>query len=118
MVIHQGDVYWIELEEPSGSEPGYSHPHVIIQNNLFNQSRINTVLVCALTSNLKRAAIPGNVLLDQDEASLPKQSVVMVSHIFTIDKTQLGEYVGTLSRQRINQILDGIRLLTEPRDLE
>ncbi|MDO8673685.1 MAG: type II toxin-antitoxin system PemK/MazF family toxin, partial [Dehalococcoidia bacterium] len=55
MVIDQGDIYWIDLEEPLGSEPGYRHPHVVIQNNAFNRSRINTVVVCPLTSNLKRA---------------------------------------------------------------
>jgi len=117
MVINQGDVYWIELGEPAGSEPGYQHPHVVIQNNLYNRSRMNTVIVCALTSNLKRASAPGNVILDLGEAGLPKQSVVLVSQIFTIDKTQLGEYLGTLSEKRIRQILEGIRLLTEPREV-
>jgi mRNA interferase MazF len=118
MVIQQGDIYWIELEEPSGSEPGYSHPHVVIQNNLFNQSRIRTVLVCVLTSNLGRAKVPGNVLLDPGEGNLPKQSVVVVSQLFTVDKAQLGEYIGALSRKRIKQIQQGITLLTEPRDVE
>jgi mRNA interferase MazF len=79
MVIQQGDIYWIELEEPTGSEPGYSHPHVVVQNNVFNASRINTVIVCALTSNLRRAQAPGNVLLEKGEANLPKESVVLVS---------------------------------------
>lgn len=118
MVINQGDIYWVELEEPVGSEPGYSHPHVVIQNNLFNRSRINTVLVCALTSNLKRAQAPGNVLLEKRETNLPKQSVVNVSQIFTVDKTQLDEYVGTVSKRRVGQILEGVRLLTEPREVE
>ena len=118
MVIKQGDIYWIELEEPSGSEPGYAHPHVVIQNNVFNQSRINTVIVCALTSNMKLANAPGNVLLEAGEANLPKQSVVIVSQIFTVDKTQLREYIGSLAKRRINQILAGIQLLTEPRDIE
>ena len=117
MVIHQGDIYWIELEEPSGSRPGYSHPHVVIQNNVFNQSRIHTVIVCALTSNLQRASAPGNVLLEAGEGNLPKQSVVVVSQIFTIDKSQLGEYIGSLSKKRASQILEGIRLLTEPREI-
>lgn len=118
MVINQGDIFWIDLDEPTGSEPGYSHPHVVIQNNVFNRSRINTVVVCALTSNLKRATVPGNVQLELGEANLPKQSVVVVSQIFTIDKTQLGDYIGTLSSKRVRQILDGIRLLTEPREVE
>ena len=118
MVVSQGDIYWVELDEPSGSEPGYSHPHVIIQNNVFNASKINTVIVCALTSNIKRAQAPGNVLLEQNEGNLPKQSVVLVSQIFTIDKSQLGEFIGKLSERRVRQILDGVYLLTEPRNLE
>lgn len=117
MVINQGDVVWIDLGEPSGSEPGYRRPYVVIQNNVFNYSRISTVVVCALTSNLRRAQAPGNVLLDKGEANLPKQSVVNISQIFTVDKRDLGEKIGTLSRQRVRQILDGLRLLTEPRDI-
>lgn len=118
MVIRQGEVYWIELGAPSGSEPGFRHPHVVIQNNLFNRSRINTVVVCALTSNLKRAEAPGNVLLDKDEANLPKRSVVNVSQLFTVDKRELEEKIGTLSAHRVQQIMDGIRLVLEPRDIE
>lgn len=118
MVINQGEVFWVDLDDPSGSEPGYRHPHVVVQNNLFNRSRINTVVVCALTSNLKRAQTPGNVLLSQREANLPKQSVVNVSQIFTVDKTQLREKIGTLSARRVREILNGLRLLTEPRESE
>ncbi len=73
-MINQGDIFWVELDEPTGSSPGYRHPHVVIQNNVFNRSRINTVVVCALTSNLQRAAAPGNVLLEPGEADLSKQS--------------------------------------------
>jgi mRNA interferase MazF len=118
MVINQGDIYWIELEEPTGSEPGYSHPHVVVQNNVFNASKINTVIVCALTSNIKRADAPGNVLLEKGEANLPKQSVVLVSQIFTVDKSQLGEFIGTLSERRVQQIIEGIYLMTEIRNLD
>jgi len=106
MVINQGDVFWIDLGEPSGSAPGYWHPHVVIQNNLFNHSRIRTVVVCALTSNLKRAEAPGNVLLTEGEANLPKRSVVNVSQIFTVDKSDLVERIGTLSPKRMREILD------------
>jgi len=118
MVINQGDIYWIDLGEPSGSAPGYLHPHVVIQNNVFNLSRINTVVVCALSSNLQRAEAPGNVLLDEGEANLPQKSVVIVSQIFTVDKSDLGEYIGTLSKKRARQILDGIKMLTEPREID
>ena len=111
-------MFWVDLGDPSGPAPGYLHPHVVIQNNLFNQSRINTVVVCVITSNLKRAQAPGNVLLAEGEANLPKQSVVNVSQIFTIDKRALMEKIGALPRQRVLEILAGIRLLTEPRDYE
>ncbi|MDE3089567.1 MAG: type II toxin-antitoxin system PemK/MazF family toxin [Chloroflexota bacterium] len=118
MVINQGDVYWIDFDEPSGSEPGYRHPHVVVQNNVFNRSEIRTVVVCALTSNLKRASAPGNVMLDKTETNLPKQSVVNVSQLFTVDKTQLVEYVGTLSPKRVREIINGIRLVLDPREPE
>jgi mRNA interferase MazF len=117
MVIRQGDVYWIELEIPSGSGPGYRHPHVVIQNNVLNQSRIHTVVVCQLTSNLKRAGLSGHVLLAKKETSLPKDSVVNVTQILTVDKTRLEDYVGTISPRRVREILDGIRLVLEPRDV-
>jgi mRNA interferase MazF len=99
------------LEEPSGSKLGYPHPHVVIQDNVINRSRVNTVVVCALTTNLKRAKAPGNVLLEAGEANLPKQSIVVVSQVSTVDKAQLGEYIGSLTRQRIDQVLAGMRFL-------
>lgn len=117
MTIRQGDVYWIDLGEPEGSEPGYRHPHVVVQNNVFNKSRINTVVVCALTSNLKRADIPGNVLLKKSEANLKKDSVVNVSQLVTLDKSDLIERIGALSPVRVKQIIAGLKLLIEPRDV-
>ena len=116
MVIQQGEIYWIDLGDPTGSSPGYRHPHVVIQNNIFNQSRINTVVVCVITSNLKRAAAPGNVLLNEGEGNLPKQSVVNVSQIFTVDKSEMEEKIGVLSSQRVKEILAGVHLVLEPRD--
>ena len=118
MVINQGDVFWVDLGTPSGSAPGYRHPHVVVQNNLFNKSRINTVVLCVITSNLKRANAPGNVLLLPGEANLPKQSVVNISQIFTVGKSDLVEKIGTLSHQRLNEVLDGINLLLEPREID
>lgn len=118
MVIKQGNVFWADLDDPPGSEPGYRHPHVVIQNNLFNRSKINTVVVCALTPDLKRAQSPGNVLLSPREASLPKQSVVNVSQVFTVDKMQLSTKIGSLSARRVREILNGLHLLTEPREPE
>lgn len=116
MVINQGDIFWITLPAPRGSEPGYRHPHVVIQNNATNRTGIRTVIMCALTSNLRRAAAPGNLMLVPAEANLPRQSAVNVSQLYTIDKSQLTELIGTLSPQRVRQILDGLRLLTEPRE--
>ena len=117
MVIEQGEIYWIDLGEPSGSEPGYRHPHIVIQNNLFNSSRINTVVVCSLTSNIKRAEAPGNILLSKGEANLQKPSVINISQIFTVNKSDLVERIGKVSNQRINEILEGLKLLTEPREV-
>ena len=111
MVVNQGDIFWVPLKDPSGAEPDYTHPHVVIQDNVINRSRITTLVVCALTSNLHRAKSPGNVLLDVGEGNLPKQSVVVVSQVSTVDKAQLGEYIGSLTQQRVNQILAGMRFL-------
>jgi len=97
MVIRQGDVYWIDLEKPIGSEPAYVRPYVVIQNDVLNNARIRTVIVCALTSNLRRTAAIGNVLLEPGEADLPEQSVVNVSQVFTVDKVLLTEKIGRLS---------------------
>jgi len=117
MVINQGDIFWIDLDEPSSLEPGYCRPHVVvIQNNVFNCSRINTVVVCILTSNLKRANAPGNVLLEVGEANLPEKSVVNVSQIFTVNKSQLKEKIATVSELRVCQIIQGVQLVIEPRE--
>ena len=115
MEIQQGDIFWIDLGEPSGSEPGYMRPHVVIQNNIFNVSKINTVVVCSLTTNLSRANSPGNVLLSPGEGNLPKQSVVDVTQIFTVDKNNLIEKIGTVSPKRAKEILSGIDLVIKPR---
>ncbi len=111
-IINQGDIYWIRTEESAESELGtYPHPYVVVQDDLFNHSRIHTVVVCALTTNRRHANEPGNLLLDVGEANLPKQSIVVVSKISTVDKARLGEYVGSLSTARVQQILAGIRFL-------
>jgi mRNA interferase MazF len=117
MVIQQGDVFWVDLGAPSGSGPGFRHPYVVVQNDMYNRSRLNTVVVCSLTSNPKRAEGPGNVLLEAGEGNLPKRSVVNITQIYTVDKDELIEKIGTLSPDRVQQILDGIYLLLEPRGL-
>lgn len=114
-MIRQGDLYWIDLGEPSGSRPGYRHPHVVIQNDLFNASRIGTVVVCALTSNLTRADAPDNLRLHKGEGCLPKECVVNVSQVFTVDKADCVEKIGTLSGRQIREIIGGLRIMIEPR---
>jgi mRNA interferase MazF len=112
MAINQGDLYWVTLAGDPGMEPAVPHPYVIVQENVFNHSRIGTVVACALTSNLRRSGeTPGNVLLDDGEGNLPRRSVVEVSKVTTLEKSQLGEYVGTLSSERVQQILGGMRFL-------
>ncbi len=106
MSIRQGDVFWISPNETNEIESDHAHPYVVVQVNAQN-----TVVVCALTSNLKRAKEPGNVLLDEGEAKLPKQSVIVVSQVYTVDETQLGEFIGSLTMQRIQQALAGMRFL-------
>jgi mRNA interferase MazF len=107
--IDRGDLFWIAPDDSRGPAPSYSHPHVVVQDDLFNHSRIATVVVCALTSNLQRANEPGNVLLEVGEGNLPEQSVVVVSQISSVDKTRLGERIGSLSATRVEQILAGLR---------
>lgn len=115
MVVRQAEVFWTELGRPRGSAPGYRHPCVVVQNDLFNKSRINTVVVCLITSNLKRAVAPGNVLLRKGEANLPKRCVVNVSQIFTVDRTDLVEKIGSLSARRFREVLKGLFQILEPR---
>lgn len=116
VVIRQGDVFWLDLGVPRGSAPGYRRPHVVVQNDVFNQSRISTVVVCGLTSNIKRAEAPGNVHLRKGEANLPKDSVVNVTQLVTVDKGELVEKIGSLSPARVRQVVDGVNLLVEPRN--
>lgn len=118
MVINQGDIFWINLNRSLGSESSYQHPHVVIQNNVFNCSKINTVVVCSLTSNKKLAAVPGNVFLEAGEANLPEGKVVNVSQVFTVEKNELGTKIGTLLPEKVEQIIEGVKLLLTPNDAE
>jgi len=115
--VKQGDIFWVELGPPRGSEPAYRHPCVVIQNNLFNQSKINTIVVCVLTSNLKRGNAPGNVLLRKGEGGLKKESVVNISQMITINKTDLAEKIGSLSPTRTSEVIEGVLLLIKPREI-
>ena len=105
--ISRGDLYWVE--ETSSSGELRSHPYLVLQDDVFNRSRVTTVIVCALTSNLHRATEPGNVLLDDGEGDLPRRSVVVVSQIDAVERARLGDRIGALSPARVEQILDGLR---------
>lgn len=105
----RGDLFWIDPDPKLGSVPGHPHPHVVVQDDVFNRSRIETTIVCALTSNLGRANEPGNVLLDEREGGLEKRSVVVVSQISSVERARLGVRIGALSEARVEQILDGLR---------
>ncbi len=105
--VRRGDLFWIAPDATQSLPHDYAHPHVVVQDDVFNQSRITTVVVCALTSNLQRANEPGNVLLDRGEGDLPRQSVVVVSQIDSVDRARLGERIGSLSEARVMQILAG-----------
>ena len=111
MVISQGEVWWADLGEPTGSGPGYRRPVVVVQCDALNQSRIGTVVCVPLTSNLKWADAPGNVLLPARSTSLSKDSVANVSLIVAIDRHQLTESVGKLSRRQLELVLAGIDIV-------
>ncbi len=117
MKIEQGDILWMRRKPPAGSEPGGSRPVIVVQNNVFNVSRLSTVVCCALTRNLKRADSPGNVLLKQGEGNLPSASVVNITQVVTIDKSAFVDKIGTLGKTRVREILSGLKLLLEPRDI-
>jgi mRNA interferase MazF len=107
-VIAQGDVWWADLAEPSGSEPGFRRPVVVVQCDAFNRSRIATVVCVPLTSNLRWAQAPGNVLLDAVATGLPKDSVANVSQVVALDRFALDERVGTVSERELALVLAGI----------
>jgi mRNA interferase MazF len=111
--IRQGQVYWLDFGPAAGSAPAERHPCVVVQNDVFNSSAIATSVVCLITSNLSRVNAPGNVLLKRGEASLTKASVVNVSQILTVDKSDLVECIGRVSVASAEAVRDGLNLLFE-----
>ncbi|MCC6222957.1 MAG: type II toxin-antitoxin system PemK/MazF family toxin [Thermoleophilia bacterium] len=107
MVVSQGDVFWASLPDPTGSGPGLRRPVVVVQGDAFNASRLATVVVVPLTSNLRWAAAPGNVLLPATRTGLPKDSVANVSQIVTIDRGVLAERVGRVAPADLAVVLSG-----------
>ncbi len=111
MVIKRGQIWWAELPDPVGSSPSYRRPLLIIQSNDFNQSNINTVIAAVMTSNLRLAEAPGNVVLARKISKLSKKSVVNVSQLITIDKALCIEKVHALPTKIMVEIDNGIRLV-------
>lgn len=105
----RGQLYWLTPDEGRGSIPPVRHPHVIVQDDVFNRSRIPSVVVCALTTNQARAHEPGNILLEPGEGGLEKPSVIVVSQLSVVDKSALTDFIGMLSPERVDQILEGLR---------
>lgn len=111
--IGRSTIWWATLDDPRGSAPGFRRPIIVLQSDRFNQSRISTLIVIVITSNLKLADAPGNVLLTSKATGLPRDSVANVSQLITIDKTALTERVGKLSRKTLKRIEDGVRLVLD-----
>ena len=111
VTLAQGDVCWADLPAPAGSGPGFRRPVVIVQGNALNRSRISTVVCIPLTSNLRWANAPGNVLLASRSTGLPKDSVANVSQIVAIDRNLLAERAGHLPRVKLQLILAGIDVI-------
>lgn len=111
--IRQGEVYWLDFRPSSGSAPAERHPCVVVQSDVFNRSRIATTVVGLITSNMDRAAAPGNVALKKGDARLPKPGVVNVSQVVTVDKADLEVRLGRIPSPALESLLAGLRLLFE-----
>jgi mRNA interferase MazF len=111
VVIERGELWWAGLEEPRGSEPGFSRPVLLVQSDAFNRSRIQTVIAVVVTSNLRLVEAPGNVLLPKAESGLRRDSVANVSQVITLDRDVLSQRVAKLPRRLIAAVDEGLRLV-------
>lgn len=110
-MINRGEIWWADLPEPTGSAPGYRRPVLIIQSDNFNKTNLNTSIVASITTNLGLAEMRGNVFLKRHQSGLPKDSVVNITQLFTLDKSLLLEYVETISERKMEQVDNGLRLV-------
>jgi mRNA interferase MazF len=110
-VVSRGEIWWVDFGEPEGSAPGYRRPAVVVSSDRFNRSRLATVVVAAVTSNLRLAQSPGNVALTSASSGLPTESVANVSQLLTIDRSLLDEQAGVLSPSHMRAVDDGLRLV-------
>ncbi len=108
--MRRGQVWWVDLGEPQGSQPGFQRPVVIVQDELLTESRLGTVMVAPMTSNLKRALAAGNVAVTSKQSGLPKPSVVMVCQVMTVDRSLFAEQIGSLPHRILSDVDRGLAL--------
>ncbi|OGR26917.1 MAG: PemK family transcriptional regulator [Desulfobacterales bacterium RIFOXYA12_FULL_46_15] len=113
MVIRKGSVYWVDFSPAKGSESVGRRPGLVVQNDLLNDSKLNTVIVVTITSTLKFGELPGNVILKKGEANIPKKSVVNMTQLKTVEKSSLKEKIGSLTKDRIDEVCEGLKLVMD-----
>jgi len=111
MVIRKGSIYWVDFSPGKGSEPIGRRPGLVIQNDILNDSKLNTVIMLAITSTMKFGELPGNVVLRKGEANLPKKCVINVTQVKSVDKTSVKEKIGHLSKKKMDEVYKGLNLV-------
>jgi mRNA interferase MazF len=111
LIINKGDISWIPVSDETGKIRTIIHPHVVIQDSIINQNSITTIVVCGVSTNLKKVNEPGNILLDKEEANLQKQSIIITSQVSLARKEDFGDFIGLLSEARVTQIFSGMRFI-------
>ena len=111
MVIRKGSIYWVDFSPGKGSEPIGRRPGLMLQSDVLNDSKINTVIILSITSTIKFGELPGNVILSKGEANLPKKCVINVTQIKSVDKSSLKEKIGTLSNKKMDEVHEGLKLV-------
>ena len=111
MVIRKGSIYWVDFSPGKGSEPIGRRPGLVIQNDILNDSKLNTIIILAITSTMKFGELPGNVILRKGEANLPKKCVINVTQVKSVDKTSVKEKIGTLSKKKMDEVYKGLKLV-------
>jgi mRNA interferase MazF len=113
MVIRRGDIYWVDFSPGKGSEPLGRRPGLVIQCDALNESKLNTVIMLAITSNLNFSELPGNVLLAKGEANMPKRCVINATQLKSVNKSSLVEKIGSLSYEKMDQVVSGLKLVMD-----
>ncbi len=111
MVIRKGSIYWVDFSSGKGSEPIGRRPGLVIQNDILNDSKLNTVIMLAITSIMKFGELPGNVVLHRGEANLPRKCVINVTQVKSVDKVSIKEQIGTLPKKRMEEVYDGLKVV-------